>query len=83
MVRFTNTTDAGSERLQLHVVVDPRGDDWDCRGYGDLTSGVPITDMLDRPLVIPAGEEVLTPAVLNPPLVTLSIREGEEWETAA
>jgi hypothetical protein len=38
--------------------------------------------MLDRPLVIPAGVEVLTPAVHNPPLVTLSIREGEEWEGA-
>jgi hypothetical protein len=33
--------------------------------------------------VIPAGEEVLTPAVHNPPLVTLSIREGEDWAVAA
>jgi hypothetical protein len=67
----------------LNVVVDRGGGDWDCQGYGDLTSGVPITDMRDRPLVIPAGVEVLTPAVHNPPLVTLSIREGEEWAVAA
>jgi hypothetical protein len=26
---------------------------------------------------------VHTPAVLNPPLVTLSIREGEDWAVAA
>src|SRR4051812_13945461 len=48
-VRFTNNTGADIQNPQLDVVVDlgEGGRDWNCQGYGDLTSGTPMTGMFN------------------------------------
>jgi hypothetical protein len=62
VVRFMNATNDDVQNPQVRVIVELGGRKWTCQGYGDPTSGAPVTGVggvVGSPLVIPAGQEMI------------------------